>query len=330
MKKLTICKMLAIFSVLLLNSCQNESNDLMQDVAPSETFEQKQASPSEEELLQKGWKLVEIIKPNQSRSTPFIAARSTANPIPLTEGHLLDIGYDINTPSGRDNLKRAFGKSGQNADGIWFNSILQVDANTANYMGPQPNVQISLGTPRVSNKQDGNMPDEVYTTIATNQGNTEAKLSVSYSYKEGYKTNWQRKTMGSFKLGVKAGFEVPLIGKGEVSAEVLVGGETANGTETSNETTKQSSYTVTVPPRSTVEVKAFTKIKTTTVDYTIPFTLTGSVRTNFNPTVDGHYFWSGDISNYPNFLPNIKSEMGTVKSINYVEVHVVSSPAKKI
>lgn len=170
----------------------------------------------------------------------------------------------------------------------------------------------------------GDAPDDVFTTIAANQGDTEAELTVKYSYKDGYKTSWQRKVSGSFKIGAKAEIKVPLVAKGEVSTEVLVGGDTTDGTENSHETTKESSYKVKVPPHSEVEVK------TTTIDYTISFSLTGSVRTNYNPTVDGHYFWSGQISAYPNFLRNIKSEIGTIKGTNCLEVNVVNSPAKRI
>jgi len=97
---------------------------------------------------------------------------------------------------------------------------------------------------------------------------TEAQLTVKYSYKEGYKKTWQRKVLGSFKIGAKAEVKVPLVAKGEISTEVVVGGETVNGEENSHETTKESSYTVKVPPHSEVEVKAFTKIRTTTIDYT--------------------------------------------------------------
>lgn len=329
-KNTSFLKMLAIPLILTLSSCQNESTDLTQDPSISTVSKDDY---TKEELLKQGWKIVKVIKLNSDLSQLNSAKTTvtTPQPVPLTESHLRDLGYDVAFPAGITSLKSAFTRNNQTPDGIWFNSGLMVgNVNTDNYAGEQPNAQIKLGTPQISNKITTNLPDDVFTTNAVNQGNTESEIDVKYSEKTGYKTTWQRKISGSFKLGFKLGFKFAATVSGDVTTEVVVGGETTDGSETSHEITKESTYKAKVAPHSKKTIKVFTKMKSTTVDYTIPFSLTGTVRTNFQHEVDGHYFWSGDITSYSNFNPNIKSETGTAKAIEYLEITVVESPAQPL
>lgn len=331
MKKITIfLKTLVILPILMLSSCQNEATQLLQD--SNSTTDQKTGSPTEEELLKQGWKLVQVIKPDIPLSKTSTSAESSVpDPIPLTQAHLKDLGYDINFAPGRNSIKGAFAIDDIVPDGIWFNSGLLVDGNTDNYAGSHdPDAKIILGTPQLSNQEESSLPDDVYTTIATNNSDKETEITVKYTYKEGYKSTWQRKVSGSFKLGIKVGFKFADTVSGEVSSEITVGGETTDGTENSNETTKESAYKVTVPAHSQVKVNVFTKMRNTTVKYTIPYSISGLVRTNFYKPVQGHYFHAMDITQYPKFKPTITNEMGSTKVIKYLEVHVVNSQPEKL
>lgn len=330
-KNSIISKSLIILPIVILSSCTNETLESVQQQDNADALMAKNArvsnNESANELIKKGWKVVKVIQLDQKSHTTKHSNESKE--ISLTDAHLKDLGYDIKSNGDKHNLKKAFSYKDEIADGIWFNSNLSVDANKDNYAGTKPDAKIKLGKPQISNKQDGDMPDEVFETEAVNQSNSETELTVKYGYKQGYKTSWQRKVSGTLKVGAKVGIDFA-IAKAEISTEVTVGGEKAHGEDTSNEKSIESSYKVKVPARSKVRVKVFTHMKYTSAEYTVPYSLSGTVRTNFKKKVDGHYFWANDIINYPSFKPNIKNESGATKVVNYIEVKVLNSPAEKL
>lgn len=344
MKKITIfLKTLVILPILMLSSCQNEATQLLQD--SNSTTDQKTGSPTEEELLKQGWKLVRSIKLDPDLPKKTAAAKNTLpDPIPLTKAHLKDMGYDIETSQGKSDL---FGKFGFNnpvgyahlgltssaAIGLYFSPNLNMDfPDNPMFIETAPNVKIIQGEPVLSSQLTTSLPDDVFTTVAYNNTDKETEVTVKYTYKKGHKTTWQRKVMGSYKVGAKTKFNFFAL-EVEVSAEVMVGGETADGTENTVEVSSETDYKVTVPAHSKVTVKAYNRVTSTTVNYTIPFSLTGNVAVVYNAIkTNGNdkAYIVFPITSFTNFTGGIQNETGDVKAVNYVQVDVIASAPEKL
>ncbi|AZA53593.1 aerolysin family beta-barrel pore-forming toxin [Chryseobacterium sp. G0201] len=331
-------KSIIIFAPFLLMSISC-SNDINHDVenAPKNNSKVSAKQLSESEMLKNGWVVLEkidLLEGNKQFTVPKTnALKTTSQPqnIPLKQGHLKDLGYDITQSNARNSLKSIFSINGITPDGISFNPDLSVDGHSSNNAGGVPNTHAIMGIPVVQiNHKNFNLPDESFTTEAINDSDEPMNIRVSYSYKTGYKTTWKRVVSGSLKIGAKAKFQIPVIGETEVSTEVTVGGQTEDGTETSTETTLTSIAIVPVPAKSKKMVTILSKTKESSVNYFVPITVGGTVRTNYPQKVNGHYFWSTPISSYPDFISKVKGETGIAKSINNVSVTILTSPAQPL
>ncbi|RMZ59680.1 hypothetical protein D1632_08630 [Chryseobacterium nematophagum] len=330
MKKQTIFT-LAIF---LLASC---SHDLKQDADDSINSAVKgKQQLSESEMLKNGWEIVKEINLLEgsgklNNTNPNVLRMNSDQQIPLTAQHLKDLGYDISSSYGKNKLKGVFSLQGKVPDGVKFNSSLSVDGHPGS-TASAPNVSVVVGTPLVTvNTLGFDLPDQSFTTEAVNYDPTLTKeITVSYSYKTGYKTTWKVVASGSLKLGAKASVGVPGVGSTEYNTEVTVGGQVEQATETANEQTITSSVKVVVPPRSKKTVAILSKTQESTANYFIPISVTGGVQSNFSSPVNGSYFWGSSITSYPNFISNINGERGIAKVVSNVSVKVITSLAQSL
>ncbi|HAO28843.1 MAG TPA: hypothetical protein DCQ68_16635 [Chryseobacterium indologenes] len=284
---------------------------------------------TEAEMLQKGWKIVDEFKLPESPGTS-LSISDGSKEISFKANHLKDMGYDVNFSGERTRLKNIFAYSGQVPDGIIFNPDLSVDGDTRN-SAASPNVSVVLGTPDVKIKTNGvDLPDDAYTTEAINNGDRESEITVTYSYKKGYSTSWKRTVSGSFEVGASVSVDIPLVAKATASTKVVVGGDTTEGTESSEEITQTSTYKTVVPAHSKKTISILTKVKGSSVEYFVPMKLSGNLLANFPSPVNGHYYWAFPVEDFPNFISNVHGESGIVKSVSNVSVTVMESPAQTI
>ncbi|CAI8845371.1 hypothetical protein [Chryseobacterium sp. IT-36CA2] len=319
--------LLLMFSV----SCsRDEVSAMNDDSAKVNAADVKKSQLTEAEMLQKGWKIVDEFTLSDNNNLSVKSSTNEEREIPFKPNHLKDIGYDISYSGERTRLKNVFAYGGQVPDGIIFNPDLSVDGDARN-TAPNPNVSIVLGTPQVTVKTDGiDLPDNAYTTEAINNGDRESEITVSYSYKKGYSTSWKRTVSGSFEVAASVSVDIPLVAKASASTKVVVGGDTTEGTENSEEITETSTYKTIVPAHSKKIISILTKLKGSSVEYFVPMKLNGRLQANFPSPVNGHYYWAFPIEDFPNFLSDIHGESGTVKSVSNVSVTVMESPAQSI
>jgi len=329
-----INSLLALLLLAFSASCsRDEVNSINDDSENVNYTDVKSVQLTETQMLQKGWKIVDEFKvagTSNGISSNYRSANEEEREIPFKSSHLKDMGYDISFSGERIRLKNVFAYAGQVPDGIIFDPDLSVDGDVRN-TAPNPNVSIVLGTPEVTIKTDGvDLPDNAYTTEAVNNGDRESEITVSYSYKKGYATSWKRTVSGSFEVAASVSVDIPLVAKASASTKVVVGGDTTEGTENSEEITETSTYKAIVPAHSKKTISILTKLKGSSVEYFVPMKLTGRLQANFPSPVDGHYYWAFPIENFPNFLSNVHGESGIVKSVSNVSVTVLESPAQKI
>ncbi|WBV55348.1 hypothetical protein PFY10_14040 [Chryseobacterium daecheongense] len=326
-------KINSVLVIMLLGisvSCsRDEVSSIGDDTENTSYTDLKRTSMTEAEMLQKGWKIVDEFKlPGNTNVIRGISDEKSK--IPFKANHLKDMGYDINFSGEKTRLKNIFAYSGQVPDGIIFNPDLSVDGDMRN-TAASPDVSIVLGTPDVKIKTDGvDLPDDSYTTEAINNGDRESEITVTYSYKKGYSTSWKRTVSGSFEVGASVSIDVPLVAKASASTKVVVGGDTTDGTESSEEITETSTYKAIVPAHSKKIISVLTKLKGSSVEYSVPMKLTGTLLANFPNPANGHYYWAFPVEDFPNFISNIHGESGIVKSVSNVSVTVLESPAQKI
>lgn len=317
---------MVICGALMLGSCaKNDPIILDQSVETSKNKRDKELT--EEELLRKGWTIIERIDLTSGKTKPRMsntlanASSDAQQPTPLDVKHLKDMGYDISEEDDKGRLKQAFNVEGGQVDGVWFNETLNVDGDTKNEAGSKPDAHILLGKPTTVVKTPEKMPDDVFITYVVNEGSSELTQTVEYDYKEGHKTSWQQKTSTNLKLGVRAKVNF-IVDELEVSAEVTVGGETTSGEEKSYETTKKAKTDVKVPPNRMKKIMVTTQHAFSTVEYTFPIILGGNVRVNYHKPANGHYFWEYPITDVRTFKPQITNEIGTATGVKNLQVIV--------
>lgn len=271
----------------------------------------KKSDLTEADLLKAGWTIAKQISTPSSVENSNVYSQKGATTtgeqkFKLTADHLNQLGYDTGNPK---SILEKFIYGGIRPDGVNFNSDLKV-GSVSNQETGDAYVLLGQATTQVLSK-DFQMPDNVYVTDVVNNSNQKATITKKYTYKEGFKTTWQRKVNGSFKLGAKISIGLPAdFIKGEVSTEVTVGGERTDGTEDSNEKTIEDAITVEVPARSKVQVAVTTKITKTTVSYSVPMSVMGSSFANYYQKVNGHFFWKNPASGIDN---DGKSNFGLTK-----------------
>lgn len=328
---------MSLFIVFYASSCaENENNDDTKPLSVSEgnEGELKRLKVSEEDLLKSGWKLIKDVKsPFMSKNTNEYSnaqkntATFTEQRFNLTADHLQQLGYNVNSPK---SIIEKFIFKGVRPDGLKFNSGLKVDGVSYQADG---DAYVLLGKPSIKVLDDNlQMPDEVYTTYVENNTNKPATLKKKYTYKQGYQTSWQRTISGSLSVNATCSIGIPMAGA-ELSTSVTVGGETTNGTNTSTEKTIEDEVEVKVPAHSRKKVAIVTKIRKSTVNYSVPISVRGGCMANFPKSVDGHYFHyfnAAGINNDGkgnNGLTNggLRSEAGKAESMNRVETKILIS-----
>ncbi|WP_027372020.1 MULTISPECIES: hypothetical protein [Chryseobacterium] len=327
-KKINSILVLVVLSVTA--SCARDEVGSVSDDAENLSYTDfKRTQMTEAEMLQKGWKIVDEFKLPESPGTSRSISDGSKE-ISFKANHLKDMGYDVNFSGERTRLKNIFAYSGQVPDGIIFNPDLSVDGDTRN-SAASPNVSVVLGAPDVKIKTNGvDLPDDAYTTEAINNGDRESEITVTYSYKKGYSTSWKRTVSGSFEVGASVSVDIPLVAKATASTKVVVGGDTTEGTESSEEITQTSTYKTVVPAHSKKTISILTKVKGSSVEYFVPMKLSGNLLANFPSPVNGHYYWAFPVEDFPNFISNVHGESGIVKSVSNVSVTVMESPAQTI
>lgn len=333
------------FLVLYVSSCkENDNLDYTKPTLTSEDLKRglKSSTITEADLLKSGWTLVKDIK------SPFYTENTDGRPktgqkngatsgdqeISLTANHLSQLGYDVSNPK---TILEGFVYGSIRPDGVNFNSQLKVGSVSDQQTG---NAYVLLGSPSIKVLSDDlEMPDEVYVSEVENNSAETITLSKKYTYKQGYKTTWQRKVSGSLKIGAKVTIGLPAdVVKGEVSTEITVGGETTDGTEDSTEKSIEDAVSVPVPPHSKVKVVIMTKIKKTTVNYSVPMSVKGRAWANYYKTVNGHYFWglpasgidSDGTSSYKLTHGKLTAESGEVSKISNVETKTFIGPSEPL
>lgn len=324
-----------------VSSCtENDNIDETKPISASEDIGAglKSSKISEADLLKAGWTVVKDIKSSFSANNEDAysknATTSEEQKFKLTAQHLSQLGYDVNNPKA---ILEKFIFRDIRPDGVNFNSELKVGDVSNQETG---DAHVLLGKPSIEVvSEDFQMPDEAYVTDIINNGDKEVPLTKKYTYKQGYKTTWQRKVSGSLKVGAKLSIGIPTgFYKGEVSTEVTVGGETTDGTETSTEKTIEDAITVPVPAHSKVKVAIITKITKSTVKYSVPMSIMGSAWTNYYTRVDNHYFWglpasgvdNSGFSNYGLTHGNLTSEAGEAASVASVETKIIISKPESL
>ncbi|MGY0040564.1 aerolysin family beta-barrel pore-forming toxin [Pedobacter sp. NJ-S-72] len=297
---------------------------------------------SVDEMIKEGWQIVEEFKPahllKSNTGSELISSAGSAvkntqadNNIPLTLDHLRQLGFNPDNEAGRIILRDLFRRSGVRPDGIVLSRSQYIEGGVVTSDVANGNVQafVTTGSPIVTVDAKGiEYPDEVYTTEAINNADTSAKkITVDYTYQSGYKTSWSRQVTGSFKLGAKGKIGIPFVAEGEVSTEIMIGGATTDGTESSNTKTIKSAYTADVPANSKVIITVLTRKKQSKVSYKVPMELTGQISVNYPSSVDGHYFW---YDNANILLKNPKAEEGVAQAVENITTQIIASKPVKI
>ena len=284
-------------------------------------------------MIKNGWQIVEEFKAAhllKSGAGPVLKNTEQENNIPLTLDHLRQLGFNPDNDAGRIILRDLFRRNGVRPDGIVLSRSQYIEGGvvTSDVANGDIQAYVTTGSPIVTVDAKGiEYPDEVYTTEAINNANTSAKITVDYTYQSGYKTSWSRQVSGSFKLGAKGKIGIPFVTEGEVSTEIMIGGATTDGTESSNTKTIKSGYTADVPANSKVIITVLTKKKQSKVSYKVPMSITGQVSVNYPSTVDGHYFW---YDNANILLKNPKAEEGVAQGVENITTQIIASKPIKI
>lgn len=287
---------------------------------------------SVDEMLKKGWSIVEEFKPLKRKVavTELENISAQEQSIPMTLDHLRQIGYNPDDEAGRKRINELFIKDGIRPDGIALSPTEKIEGGVVpSEMSEETNrAFVKVGTPEVKVEEKGiEHPDEVYVTEAINQSDRTDKITVAYSYQKGYKTSWASQVTGSFKTGVKGKIIVPLVAEGEVSTEITVGGSTTNGTEDATTETISSTYAADVEPKSKVIITVLTKRKKSKVTYKVPMSITGRLSANYYTLVSDHYFWFYDANT---LLKDPIAEEGIVEAVENVTTEVMASESIKL
>lgn len=325
------CVVLFILSVLLLAPLVSCSREEENRTSP-EQYGVVKKQMTEAEMLQKGWKIVKEhdLSINKIRIIGK-APEASSKEIPLTQNHLKQLGYDISIPSKKRDLLSIF-DADINATGLGFTPDLII-GNPRPIGRPEkdPNVFISVGIPQVTQDADGiDLPDEISSKEFINPNDTPAEYTYTYTYtyKEGYRTTWQNKVNGSLKIGASAEISIPLIAGGEVTSEIMIGGEHTKGEDNTTERTVSDTYKTIIAPHSKKTITILRKSKESSIKYFVPIQLKGYMYMEyaFFPTI----YAFEDIEKYTKFTSKSTGTAGIAKSINHTKCTIMESKAEKL
>ncbi|MDC8098994.1 hypothetical protein [Chryseobacterium rhizosphaerae] len=297
---------------------------------------------TEKELLAKGWTIVKEIdlKPNLKESFNKNALAKyegqLETKVPFTSEHLFQLGWDSESSDDGNELAKALKLSrgpigDMNLYGVVFTPTVAI--NTTPKKEKQwykANTVVVLETPQVDvAPTEITIPDTSYTTEVVNSSNEDSEITVAYSYKSGYKTNWYLKASASIKVGATFVVGIPTIFEGKVNTEITVAGEGGYGKEDNQETTLTSTYKTKIPANSKKMITVLTKIQGSKVNYKAPISIKG-------PTLLCAKDWKYDVlqGDITQILRRDQSkpidELGTATVIANTSVKILESPAIKL
>ncbi|WP_147473935.1 hypothetical protein [Chryseobacterium nematophagum] len=324
-----------ILTLLLVLSFTSCSRDETNEGEPNKYSDNTQKRSVEEELLKKGWKIIDQFEvsaslPKEGISSHKIMNKTNGKFIPLSDSHLKSIGYDIYTAAGRKKLKRDFAYMNIIPDGLEFNPLLSIDGHKGNNAPGLANVSIFVGNPIVTPIEEPYFPSESFTTEVSNDSDQENSIEKSYEYKTGSVVNWNTEVNGSFELGTEGQVGIPFVTSGAISTKINIGGGFSEGGQESTEKTLNSKYIAKVPGKHKVKITIVTTSKKYSVNYFVPIGLEGFFKANFPSKVLGHYFYKFDIKHVYNFLQNINGQKGNATVVENQSVKIFQSPAEPI
>jgi len=346
--KMKVAATMIALTVLFITGCSKKNEDNLTtksdpestvDVGMKRTTLKELGYNNVDEMIKNGWQIVKEFKPAlvlkprvESESRAGLAVKDTRgdNNIPLTLDHLRQLGFNPDNETGRAILKDLFQRNGVRPDGIALSRSQYIEGAAVPSDVDDGSIQayVTTGSPIVTVDAKGiEYPDDVYTTEAINNGDTSGNITVGFSYQSGYKTSWARQVTGSFKIGAKGKIGIPFVAEGEVSTEIMIGGATTDGEESSNTKTINSAYTAYVPAKSKVIITVLTKRKQSKVSYKVPMAITGKISVNYPWAVDGHYFW---YDNANILLKNPKAEEGVAQAVENITTQIIASKPVKI
>ncbi|MCS4300604.1 aerolysin family beta-barrel pore-forming toxin [Chryseobacterium sp. BIGb0232] len=302
-------------------------------------------SITEKELLAQGWTIVKEINlipelKNRAKTSARSMEQSDIK-VPFTEKYLSQMGWDLSdTDNGRKEQQEVIkqlksltpGGSYPDPNGVLFTRDFALGRKNIkeekNWW--KADTYVLLGKPELVAKPNQlELPDEVFSTEVTNASNEDSEITVTYSYKTGYKYTWNTKFSGSLKIGSTLSFGIPLTAKGETTVEIMVGGEKSWGEDTTNEKTLTSSYKTKVPANSKKSIKVFTKMQGSEVNYTVPITINGT----YVLCTPGYRYEINNMDITKGLLRDSSipmNEQGVVKSVASSTVKILESPAVKL
>ncbi|MCQ9637188.1 hypothetical protein MP477_19755 [Chryseobacterium sp. WG23] len=302
---------------------------------------------TEKELLARGWTLVKEIdlmpdlKKSLKISTSAKSMEQSDIKIPFTEKFLSQMGWDLSdTNNGRAEIQEIIkqlksltpGGENPNPDAVLFTRDFALNRKNIkeekNWW--KADTYVKLGKPElVANPNQLELPDEVFSTEVMNSSNEDSEITVTYSYKTGYKYTWNTKYSGSLKTSVTYKAGVPLVLEGQVTVEWIVGGEKSWGEDTTNEKTLTSSYKTKIPANSKKSIKVFTKMQSSEVNYTVPITVNGT----YVLCTPGYRYEINNSDITKGLLRDSSipmDEKGIIKTIANSTVKILESPAVKL
>ncbi|PWN70464.1 hypothetical protein C1631_010860 [Chryseobacterium phosphatilyticum] len=257
-----------MIALSVISCARTDNNDILEKEKPISS-----KNISEKELLAKGWMVVKEIdltpglkeNLNKPKFTKYTGQLETK--VPFTAEHLFQLGWDSDSSDDGKELAKALKLStGPIGDmdlyGVVFTPTVAI--NTTPKKEKQwykANTVVMLGIPQVdTTPTEITIPDESYTTEVVNSSNEDSEVTVTYSYKSGYKTSWYVKASASTKVGATFDISIPLILDAKVNTEITVAGEGGYGKDDTQEKTLTSTYKTRVPANSKKMITVLTKI----------------------------------------------------------------------
>lgn len=341
MKKNYLRSLYVGITVLSIVSCsRTDSTGMLENEKPINS--NSVANKTEKELLAKGWTMVKEIdlmpdlKKSLKISTSAKSMEQSELKIPFTEKYLSQMGWDLSNRNDTNEITKqlkSLTPGGENPYpfGVIFTPSFALNTNPKNERNWwKANTYVILGTPElIANPNQIELPDEVFATEVTNSSNEDSEITVTYSYKTGYRYFWNTKWSGSVKVSTSIGFKVEVLAEAKVNVEVMVGGEKSYGEDITQEKTLTSTYRTKVPANSKKSIRVFTKISGSEVNYKVPITVNGT----YVLCTEGYKYEinSRDITRgllRDSSIP--MDEEGIVKAIANTTIKILESPAVKL
>ncbi len=357
--------MKAYFTVIILIHCFLISCSKDEDIGfidPSTYHSNESAFETKQELLQKGWKVIESFKVNSSSDLKLTAQsrkpititneiKNFPYNIPIKENNLATLGYDIRSSNifAKDKAIQLLNifRSEHSVFplSIRFTPSFYVEKPgiaplNYNYPKDSGDARIVMNKPQIFNIQHQDLPDHVIVNrIVENRSDTILNTYIPYTYDVGYKTSWEREELGllnhfgSYGAYVTVNLPNPDVSfNNDLPVSIDVGGNHNLGVDTSKFITRKDSVEIQVPPHSKVEVREYLEVDESSANYMVPYSLDGVLYAYYsNYLGTGEKFLSrrhfiGDHAKKFTLTP----EKGRVKVTQHGHIHIIQSPPEPI